>query len=168
MIFTEPSVGSTDIQVKNCSLPFFNGSSLTRTGGDQFSPPSLDDITNTSGSPLRASIQLRYSVPLFGPLLKSTPVTGIPFARSSPATEKSQPPGICPITLSLLKVSPPSTDFLKTRPGGPTQTTYTSPFGPTAGTAPSTVLSLSRQSPAPSEIRSGIEKVLPASVDREK
>src|ERR1700716_2008601 len=167
-MFTEPSERSTDIQVKNCTLPFFKGSSLTRTGADQVSPPSRDDIKNTSGSPLRASIQLTYSVPLFGPPLKSTPVTGIPFARSSPATEKSQPPGIWSITLSLPKVRPPSSDFLKIRPSGPAQTTYTSPFGPTAGTAPSTVLSLSRQSPAASEIRIGIAKVLPPSVEREK
>src|ERR1700681_2222347 len=122
-MFTEPSIGSTDIQVKNCTLPFFKGSSLTRTGADHVSPPLGDDAMKTSGSPLRASIQLRYSVPLFGPALKSTPVTGIPFARSRPSTEKSQPPGIGPITLSLPNVKPASMDFLKTRPSGPAQTT---------------------------------------------
>ena len=35
--------------------------------------------------------------------------------------------------------------------------TYNSPFGPTAGTAPSTVLSESTQSPANFEIRFGID-----------
>src|SRR5258708_17221989 len=129
-MFAEPSERSTDIQVKNCTLPFFKGSLLTRMGADQVSPPSRDDIKNTSGSPLRASIQLTYSVPLFGPLLKSTPVTGIPFARSSPATEKSQPPGIWSITLSLPKVSPPSTHFLKIRPTWPAPPTSTSPSPP--------------------------------------
>src|SRR5439155_16908519 len=117
-MFIDPSIGSTDIQVKNCTLPFFKGSSFTRTGVDQVSPPSRDDITKTSGSPLRASIQLTYSVPLFGPLLKSTPVTGIPFARTRASTEKSQPPGICPITFSFPKVRPASADFLNTRPSG--------------------------------------------------
>src|SRR2546421_5930349 len=115
-MFTEPSTGSTDIQVKNCTLLFFNASSLTRVGADQVSPPSFDDITKTSGSPLRASIQLTYSVPLFGLLLKSTPVTGIPFARSSPATGKSQPPGVWLIVFSLPNVTPASVDFLNTSP----------------------------------------------------
>src|SRR6185369_11909643 len=157
MTLIDPSAGSIAIHVKNCALPFLVGSSFTRTGADHVSPPSLDDITNTSSSPLRASIQLTYSVPLFGPLLRSTPVTGMPLARSSPSTEKSQPPGMLPITLSLPNVKPPSSDLSITRPSGPAHTTYTSPFGPTAGTAPSTVLSPSRQSPPVSEMRIGIE-----------
>src|SRR5829696_8053603 len=134
MILIDPSTGSTDIHVKNCSFPFFTGSSFTRTGVLHESPPSRDDITNTSGSPLRASIQLTYSVPLFGPLLRSTPVTGIPFALLRPSTGMSQPPGMLPITLSFPNVRPPSIDLSSTRPSGPAHTTYTSPFGPTAAT----------------------------------
>src|SRR5215831_16760375 len=121
-MFTDPSTGSTDIQVKNWAFPFLTGSSLTRTGADHVSPPSFDDIRNTSGSPFRASIQFTYNVPLFGPSPKSTAVSGIPFARSRPSTEKSQPPGIRLITFSLLKFSPPSVDFLNTSPAGPAQT----------------------------------------------
>src|SRR5688500_7422167 len=116
MMFTEPSIGSTAIHVKNCTFPFLTLSSLTRTGVDQLSPPSREDIRKTSGSPLRASIQLTYSVPLFDPLLRSTAVLGIPLARVSPSTEKSQPPGMSPITLSLPNESPPSSDLSKTRP----------------------------------------------------
>src|SRR3954470_21887782 len=121
-MLTDPSIGSTDIQVKNCAFPFFTGSSLTRTGAFHVSPPSFEDITKTSGSPLRASIQFTYKVPVCGPLLKSTPVTAMPFARFRPSTPKSQPPGIWLITCSLENVSPPLTDFLNTSPSGPAQT----------------------------------------------
>jgi hypothetical protein len=54
---TEPSDGSTAIHVKNCTAPFFTGSSFTRTGADHVRPPSGERITKTSGSPFRVSIQ---------------------------------------------------------------------------------------------------------------
>src|SRR5205814_8786913 len=106
----------------NCAFTCFTGSSSTGTGADHVVPPSRDDITKTSASQLGASIQLTYSIPLFGPVLKSTPVTAMPFARSRPSIAKSQPPGIGSIVFSFEKFKPPSSDFLKTSPDGPAQT----------------------------------------------
>ncbi len=72
------------------------------------------------------------------------------------------------MTRSVPKVHPPSRERSKTIPRGPAQATYTSPPGPTAGTAPSTVSSLSTAFPPLSEIRMGTEKLSPPSTDREK
>src|SRR5260221_11536985 len=143
MTLIDPSTGSTAIHVRNWNAPFFTGSSFTRTGADHVRPPSREAATNTSGSPLRASIQLTYSDPRFGPALRSTPVTGMPFDRSTPSPPRSQPPGMSAIFLSAPNVSPASLDTSNTRPAGPAHTTYTSPFVPTDGTTPSTALSLS-------------------------
>jgi hypothetical protein len=46
-----------------------------------------------------------------------------------------------------IQVNPPSSDLSNTIPSGPAHDTYISPLGPNAGTAPSTVLSSSMQSP---------------------
>ena len=53
-------------------------------------------------------------------------------------------------------------------PRGPVQQTKISPLAPNAGTAPSTVLSPSRQSPPNFEILTGLDQVTPRSVDFEK
>src|SRR5262245_33617365 len=107
-------------------------------------------------------------VPRFGPSERSTPSDGMPLQRIIPATSKSQAPGVSVSTFSLPKVKPPFSDLTNDSPFGPAQTTYTSPFGPTAGMAPITVLLLSRQSPGFCEMRHGTENVLPLSLEREK
>src|SRR5262245_45379383 len=91
----------------------------------------------------------------------------MPFARSTPATSKSQPPGRSLTLLSIPKVTPASRDTSQTNPDGPAHARYTSPPMPIDGTAPSSVLSLSRQSPGVSETRIGTANDRPPSVDRE-
>src|SRR5215207_8237006 len=86
-----------------------------------------------------------------------------------PGMSKAHPPGIEVINLSAgSHVRPPSKDLLKTSPCGPAQATYTLPFGPTAGTAPSTVLSSSTQSPPLRSIRNEVLQFRPPSTEREK
>src|SRR5678816_2189931 len=71
--------------------------------------------------------------------------------------------------LSLaIHVLPPSVDLSNTNPSGPAQVTYISPLGPTAGTAPSTVLSSSTQSPPRWSSRTGLLQLVPPSTDFEK
>src|SRR5262245_35108286 len=101
------------------------------------------------------------------PALKSTHVIGRPLARPRPLIATSQPPGMSLMTLSTPNLKPPSVDRSQTSPCGPAQTTYTSPLGPTAGTAPITVLLLSRQSPGISEMRCAGANDLPSSRERD-
>ncbi len=105
--------------------------------------------------------------PRYGELLISHIVIGKPLHLEIPETLKSQPPGISVIKISLPHVSPASVDLSNTKPSGPAQLTYTSPFGPIAGTAPSSVLSLSIQSPLTSLMVFAGDHVNPASVDFE-
>src|SRR6188472_2114671 len=80
---------------------------------------------------------------------------------------KFHPAGKSEITFSFDQVLPPSNDLLKTKPFGPAHATYTCPLGPTAGTAPSTVLSLSLQSPPCWSILNAGDQVIPPSEDFE-
>src|SRR5215217_9551430 len=83
-----------------------------------------------------------------------------------PGTLYAQPPGIVATNLScVIQVVPPSSDLSNMSPGPLAQATYTSPFGPTAGTAPSNVLSSSRQSPPCASSRTGSVHVVPPSMD---
>src|SRR5579864_342075 len=80
--FTEPSEGSTASHWLNWSLATPAGSSLTRTGGLQVTPLSVDRDTKMS-APLDgvSSIHEQYSVPWFGPVLVSAPHAGYTRAR---------------------------------------------------------------------------------------
>ena len=139
--------------------------------GLQVKPPSVDFESQMSVSvgPLRWSAQLIYIVPLYGPLLLSQHVIGIPLQRSISGMEISQPPGMGSTKMSLYNhVKPPLVDLSNIIPRGPAHETYISPFGPTVGTAPSTVLSLSVQFPPFLLILVGIDQLAPALVEREK
>src|SRR5512133_2672204 len=106
-----PVTGSTAIHVKNCDFPLPTSSSFTRVGGDHVSPRSVDFMINTSGSPLRESTQLTYTLPRYADSEISATVTGMPFALSIPETVISHPPGVTVITASLPQFLPPSRDL---------------------------------------------------------
>jgi len=80
----------------------------------------------------------------------------------------SQPPGWVATKTSWAKVPPPSRERSNQMPAGPDHATYTWPSGPTAGMAPSTVLSPSCALPPASLTRSGADQLSPWSVEREK
>ena len=142
---------------------------MTRTGADHVFAPSREWATNTSESPFRLSAQQTYTDPRNLPrAVTSQPVTGSPLCRDSPAAGYDHP-GVWSATFtSVPNENPPSSDLSHRMPCGPAHATYTSPRGPTAGTAPSTVPESSCALPDLSEIRTGGANDLPPSRDRAK
>jgi len=141
---------------------------FARTGSPHVLPPSRLAATNTSASPFRLSAQHTYTDPRSFPRLTSHPVTGSPLCRGSPTDEKFHPPGWSATFTSLPNENPPSSDLSNRMPSAPAQAMYTSPFGPTAGTAPSTVFASSSAPPDLSDTRTGGLNVFPPSFDRAK
>src|SRR5579859_422410 len=165
--FTEPSDGSTASHWLNWSLATPAGSSLTRSGGLQLTPLSVDRDTKMS-VPLEAvwSIQEQYSVPRFGPPLVSAPHAGYTraclLAWAGMATSNATRVG--EIVFAGPKLRPPSAEFASTIALFWTscQATCKVPSGATNGSAPMTALG-----PLPVPLATtGVENVRPPSVDR--
>src|SRR5215467_3566577 len=165
--FTEPSEGSTASHWLNWSLATPAGSSLTRSGGLQLTPLSVDREVKMS-VPLEGvwSIHEQYSVPRSGPVLVSAPHAGYTRAPLTAwaGIAMSNDTRVGEMVWVGPKLWPPSAELASTiwLPVMSCQATCKVPSGATKGSAPMTALGPLRVPLA----TTGVENVWPASVER--